>query len=136
MMYRQMNFLLFNIVDRGTSYSAFASASASAVDCLLPSRFIFSSIVDCSSGLWYLVIVQRPKAHKAIQHKLSDRIIVGTLTATSSRKSISLPLLVGCKTGLTSVGLHKCLEIIPKKKPPNPNPQITNPETTPFLPGK
>ena len=62
--------------------------------------------------------------------------MIGTLLATSARKSLSLPLLVGKKTGLTSFGLHKCFEIIPKKNPPNPNLQITNPETAPFLPGK
>ena len=82
------------------------------------------------------MIVQSPKTQSPIHIKLSVLIIVGTLLATSARKSLSLPRLVGKSTGLTSSGLQRCFEMSPKKKPPNPNPQITKPETAPFLPGK
>lgn len=67
---------------------------------------------------------------------LSVLIIIGTLLATSAKKSLSFPRFVGTRTGRRSLGLHKCFEMIPKKKPPKPKPHITNPETAPFLPGK
>ena len=48
----------------------------------------------------------------------------------------SRPYIVSVNLGRISFGLHKCFDVKPNIKPPKPKPHITNPETTPFLPGK
>lgn len=127
-----MNFLLFIIATRGASSSAYLSAG----DFNSWLRSSSSASDNCWFGLWYLVMVQSPNSQRQIQIVFSCLIIAGTLVATSAKNILSYPKLVWTNTGLASFGLHKCFEMIPKKKPPKPNPQITNPETAPFLPGK
>jgi len=63
--------------------------------------------------------------------------ILGTFIATSSGNNLTLcPESVVMVTTFMLFGLQRWCETYPKKKPPNPNPDMMMPEARPFLPGR
>ena len=65
------------------------------------------------------------------------KIITGTLLFTCSGKINSkTPGATSYGSGEILLGFTICVAIIPNTKAPIPRPEITTPDTNPFLPGK